>query len=100
MALNKKLMYNGTLGISGAILYTAPASGAIVKEIIVCNRTNADATANLTYNGQTYILPARMIPANDTLILALSTVIPASATIQGAAGTTSAIDVIISGVEG
>lgn len=94
-----KTLASGTLGTSSTTLYTVPGSTTtIVKEIVLCNKTGSAATATITFDGKN-IVAAKSIPANDTLVIPLSSVIAAGKIIAGLAGTASAIDYYISGVE-
>lgn len=99
MADTLKQLYKGTLTTSSATLYTVPTSTtAIIKEIILTNKTDTAATATITFDGST-IVGAKSIAANDTLVIELHSIIPAAAIIAGLAGTGSAIDIYISGIE-
>ena len=99
MADTLKTFYSGTLGTSSTTLYSVPAvTKGIVKEILVCNKTASDATATITFDGIN-VIPGRTITAKDTLPIELHTVLEAGKIIAGLAGTGSAIDVIISGIE-
>lgn len=98
MAATKKL-YNGKPGTTSATLATA-ASGVktIVKEVTLANTTAAAATITIAFDG-TEVLASKTVPANDTIILALSSVLDAGDLITGSQATASAIAVTISGVE-
>jgi hypothetical protein len=99
MAATEKRIYKGTLGTSSATLNTVPASTLwIITEIFLANKTATDATATVTLGG-TNMVPAKLIPANDALRIQCSTTAVAGEILAGLAGTASAIDCIISGVE-
>ena len=94
-----KTLYSGTLGTSSTTLYTVPASTTtIIKQITLANKTASAATATITFDGMN-IVPAKSIPANDALIVPLYSVLGAGKIIAGLAGTASAIDCTICGVE-
>ena len=99
MADTLKKLTNGTLGTVNATLYTTPASTTtIVKSIIIANKTAVDATATITFNG-TNIVPAHIVPANDSIPLQLTAILDATTLIEGLSGTTASIDYYISGIE-
>lgn len=99
MADTLKRLSNSTLGTSSGTLYTVPTlTKAIVKEIVLCNKTATDATATITFNGFT-VVGAKTVPKNDTLVIELHTIMEAGTIIAGLAGTASAIDCYISGIE-
>lgn len=99
MADTLKNLCGGTLGTSSATLYTVPSSTkTIVKEIILCNKTNTDATATLTFDGKT-IIGGKTIPKNETYPIELHSILESTKVITGLAGTASAIDYYISGIE-
>lgn len=99
MADTLKTLYKGTLGTASATLYTVPlVTKGIVKEIILCNKTATDATATITFDGAS-IVGAKTIAAKDTLVIELHSVLEAEKIIAGLAGTVTAIDVFISGIE-
>jgi subtilase family serine protease len=88
-------------------LYTVPAGNtAVVKEIIVANNTgnnNATITLSIVPSGQTAgplnrICAGKVVPANDVVVFALSTVMNAGDFISGLQGTNGALTVTISGV--
>lgn len=95
--MNGKNLYAGTLGTSSTSLYNA-SNKTLVKEIIICNKTATAATATITFDGKT-IIGGKSIAANDTLIVPLNSIVEATKAITGLAGTASAIDCYISGVE-
>lgn len=98
MADTVKKLYGGTLGTGSGTLYTATGCKAIVTEIILANKTSSAVTATITYDGIT-IIGAKSIPANDSLVIKLNSVIEITKIIAGLAGTGSAIDIWISGIE-
>lgn len=99
MAYTPKTLASGTLGTSSTTLYTVPASTtAIVKEVVLCNKTGSAATATITFDGKN-IIAAKSIPANDTLVVPLSSVLATGKIIAGLASAGSAIDHYISGIE-
>ena len=99
MADTLKQLAKGTLADSNATIYTTPASTtAIVKSIILCNKTSSDATATIKLDG-TNVVAAHNIPANDSLPLQLTAILETGDLIEGLSGTTDAIDYYISGIE-
>lgn len=99
MADTLKTIYKGTLGTASTTLYTVPASTtAIIKEIILCNKTASAATATITFDSWN-IVAAKSIAANDTLVIELHSILETGKILAGLAGTASAIDCFISGIE-
>ena len=99
MADTLKTLYGGTLGTASATLYTVPASTtAIIKEIVLCNKTASAATATITFDGIN-IVAAKSIAANDTLVIELHSIFAATKILAGLSGTASAIDCFVSGIE-
>jgi len=99
MADTLKLLGKGTLGTTEATLYTVPANTTtVVKSIILCNKTAADATANIKF-ADTEIYLEHAVTAKDTLCIQLTSVLEANETIKGLAGTADAINYYISGIE-
>lgn len=100
MAEISKKLYNGTLADTNATLYTAPGSGkVIVKSITLCNKTAVAATATIKLDGIA-VVSGHSIVAYDSLIIPyIDQMLDASDLIEGLAGTASAIDCCISGVE-
>lgn len=96
----EKSLFGGTLGTTSATLYTAPATPgyAIITEIILANKTATVATATITRNGIN-IVAAKSVPANDSLVIPLKTIVGAGEIVAGLSGTASAIDCTISGIE-
>lgn len=100
MAEVSKKLYNATLGDSNATLYTVPAATkTIVKSITLCNRTAAAATATIELDG-IYIINGHSIAARDSIIIPnVDQILDTGDLIEGLAGTASAIDCCISGIE-
>lgn len=100
MAAVIKRMYKGTLGTTAGTLYQSPASGAVgvIKRITITNITGAAATITLTIGGTDY-LNTYTIAAKDTMFIDESMPMAPSETITALAGTASAINVFIGGVE-
>lgn len=99
MADTLKNLYSGELGTVSATLYTVPVSTTtIVKEIILANKTATATTATIKFAGSN-IIATKSIPSNDTLIVPLTSILIAGALIEGLAGTATAIDCYISGIE-
>ena len=100
-----KKMYLGQPGTTDTLLYTAPAGGAIVRQIHAANTTTLPATLTIALNGGAgmvaaeHFLSAVMVPANDTYDWSGFAVLDGSETIRALQGTTTAITVHISGVE-
>lgn len=98
-----KRLYAGSPGISNGTLFTATTGRkTVIKEIVICN-TNA-AAKHITLKTGTAtsgipILSSRVIPANDVVILALSTVLDAGQVLEGQQETASAISITVSGHE-
>ncbi len=100
---NPKKLFGGTLTTSaGATRYTVPASTTtVITSIVVCNKTSSAATITLGIDG-TSAFAAASVNANETWFLGpedIRQVLSAGATITGSAGTSSAIDLRISGAE-
>lgn len=99
MAVTAKRLYKGTAGTSATTAYTVPASTTtIVKNIVLTNKTASAATATITIAG-IEVINNYSVAANDTVVIDLSLVMSATETITVLAGTASAINVYISGVE-
>ncbi len=101
-----KQMYVGQPGTSDTLLYTAPAGGAIIKEIVVSNTTGTAATVSLAYPAGASAVDAAeadlfgySVPANDTRTFPRAQVLTSGQTIRALQGTSSALTVHISGVE-
>lgn len=94
-----KKLASGTLGTANATLYTAPAATqAIVKNIVLTNKTGTAATATIKFDGIN-IAAAHSIAAYDSLVIPMTHIIEATKLIEGLAGTVTAIDYYISGIE-
>ena len=93
-----------TPGTTDSTAYTVPASTSVIlKEIIIANTTGSAATVSIGLNGTSLtaanqIVGAKSIPANDIVVLALSTVLNTGDTIHVSQGTSSACTVTSSGV--
>ena len=106
IATARRLYGPAALGTTNAVLYTVPGSTTtIVKEITLVNTTGTAAACSLAING-TAVTAANCawakdysLPANATVIFAVSTVLAAADTVQGIQGTTGAVTVSISGTE-
>ena len=80
-------------------LYTVPASTtAVVTSIVVSNITSSPATVTLSLN-DVAILSGVSISANSASIIDLKQALTAGQTIKGGAGTGSALNIHITGVE-
>lgn len=94
-----KFLFGGTLTTSLVTLATSSAGvTTIIKEITICNKTASSVTVSIGI-GSRFLLYNKPIAANDTIVIALSTVVPTGTAITGSAGTVSAVDIGISGVE-
>jgi hypothetical protein len=105
MADVAKKMYSAQPGTTDTLLYTAPATGAVVRSIHVTNTTATAATITLGLNtgaaiaAAEHFLSALSIPPNATYDWSGFQVLDASETIRALQGTASALTVVISGVE-
>ncbi len=105
MADVAKKLYTGAPGTTDTLLYTAPATGTIVRSIHIVNTTGVAATITLGLNAAAalaaanHFLSAYSIPANGTYDWSGFAVLDASATIRALQGTAAALTVTISGVE-
>lgn len=105
MADVAKKMYEGAPGTTDSLLYTAPATGAVVRNIHVANTTSTAATITIGLNtgaaiaAAEHFLSALTVPANGVVDWNGFAVLDASETIRGLQGTASALTVTISGVE-
>lgn len=105
--MDAKRFYQGAPGTSASTVYTVPEEKtAIVKEIVVCNTTASDANVTLSVvpkegaaGASNRLLAGKTIPANDLVVLALSTVMAEGDFISVQQGTNSACVFTISGVE-
>jgi hypothetical protein len=98
MANALKKLASGTLADSSGTLYTATAVQAIVKSITLCNKTDTAATATITFDSVN-VINTHSIAAYDSLVIQMTHIIESGDIIAGEAGTASAIDYYISGVE-
>ncbi|ANB56422.1 hypothetical protein GFC29_3138 [Anoxybacillus sp. B7M1] len=99
MAAIAKRLYKGTAETSPTTAYTVPANTmTIVKNIVLTNKSASAATATVVIAG-IEVVNNYSIDANDTVVIDLSLVMNATETITVQSGTTSAINVYISGVE-
>ena len=98
-------MYQGRPATTDALLYTAPAAGAIVRNIHVANETGTAATVTLSLNAGAslaagkHFLSAVSIPANGTYDWSGFKVLGNAGTIRALQGTNNALTVSIDGVE-
>jgi hypothetical protein len=105
MADVAKAMYLGQPGTGDTLLYTAPATGAIVRNIHVANTTATAATVTLglragaTLAAANWFLPAITIPANGTYDWSGYEVLGNAETIRALQGTSTALTVTIAGIE-
>lgn len=114
MALTLKTLRAGTLGTgAAAVLYPSAQAtkNALIKNIILTNKTGTAATANILLaandqspSGDVQISPKDIsIPPNSQVILDAEITLNLNTasynTIKGTAGTGSAIDYIINGLE-
>ncbi|MEK4640341.1 hypothetical protein NST14_29980 [Bacillus sp. FSL W8-0519] len=94
-----KKLYNNKPGTTSATLATAVlGKTTIAKEITLTNTSGTSATVTILFDG-TEILAAKSVPPNETIVLALSSVLEPGDLITGIQGTANAIAVTISGVE-
>lgn len=99
MAATPKRLYKGTAGTTPSTAYTVPTNTTtIVKNIVLTNKTESAATVTITIAG-VEVVNNYSVTANDTVVIDLSLVMSATETITVQAGTASAINVYISGVE-
>jgi len=99
MADTLKKLASGVLGTTSSTLYTVPANTkAIVKSIILCNKTTADKYATITFAG-TNVIYQHTVKAKDTLVVQMTAILESSATITGLAEAADTIDYYISGIE-
>lgn len=89
---------------SNATLYTAPATGAVIRNIHAANATTADATLTLALDGTSAtaancFLFQVTVPALGTYDWSGFAAIGNVGTIQGLASASSTITLTISGIE-
>lgn len=100
-----KQMYVGQPGTGDTLLYTSPATGAIIKEITVTNTTGSAATITLGIKSgaalaaANHFLTAVSVPANSEVTYPLSQVLGNAETIRALQGTSTALTLHISGIE-
>lgn len=101
-----KPLYEGQPGTGDTLLYTVPgATSAIVLTVTVTNTTGTAATITLGFkSGATLavaneFLTAKSVPANDVLVYHLRKVLLTGETIRALQGTSTALTVMIDGVE-
>lgn len=100
-----KNMYQGRPGTSDTLLYTAPATQAVVRNIHVANETGTPATITLSLNAGAslaagkHMLSAYTIAANDSWDWDGFKVVGNVGTIRALQGTSNALTVSIDGVE-
>ena len=102
MATTTKVLFRGSASTSSTTLYTQPNTSTItvVTNIIVANASTSGATYDILIDG-VEIAKTATVAANDSIVIDLKQVIPASSpakTISGLASTTS-VKFNISGVE-
>lgn len=84
---------------TSTVLYTVPASTTtVVTNIVISNITSSAATITLSLN-DIAILSSVSIPANSASVIDLKQALTAGQTIKGGAGTGSALNIHITGVE-
>lgn len=102
MPVVSKVLYRGAAATTSTTLYTQPntTTTTVITNILVTNTTTSSATFSLTIAGVTAATSVSVV-ANDTVLLDMKQVIPATnpaATIAGSASTT-AVNFHVSGVE-
>lgn len=109
MAYTPTSFYVGSPSIGTTTLYTGPGGGAvlIVKEIVITNTTASSKTVNVWFvpsagspDGTNNIINSLSIAPGYPVVLALSSVIGPSDTIQANASSNSSVSIRISGVVG
>jgi hypothetical protein len=105
MADVAKHMYQGRPATTDDLLYTAPAAGAVVRNIHVANETGSAATITLSLNAGAslaagkHFLSAYPVPANGSYDWSGFKVLDTTATIRALQDTNNALTVSIDGVE-
>lgn len=101
-----KKMYVGQPGTTDTLIYTAPAGGAIIKEIVVTNTTASAATISIAFpagasgvDAAEDFATAFSVAANDVKVWPLSQVLGNAETVRALQGTSVALTVHISGIE-
>ena len=99
----KRLVGPQNLNTTGGTVYTTPANTqAVLRDIIVCNESNATATFTLsigTDGAGKRLFKSSSIAANTTFQQTGSVTLEAAEIIQAAASANSAIVLTISGLE-
>lgn len=98
-SMDAAVLYRGTLTTTAtATLYTVPASTtAIITNIVVANRTASQAT--LTLDLDTFYVAFQLpVEANSVVTFDMKQVLATTKLIRGGSGTSTALDVHISGV--
>lgn len=88
----------GTLTTGSTTLWTAPATGSIITNIILCNYTGAAVTATINLNAVA-IISGTSIPAYTTVTYDIKQHIGNAQTVTGLAGAGTSITYHISGVD-
>lgn len=105
MADTLKRMYIGQPSTGGGTIYTAPSGTgavAVVRTIHVTNTTASAATITLSLvsSGTTHrLITAFSVPANGILLENVNIVMEGSETLTASQGTSTALTMVISGVE-
>jgi len=93
---------NGTLANSNGTLLTVPAVlGITIVSMWLINKTATEAVATISFDG-TIMVPAHIIPPNDTLPIEfknMPTLLEAADLLEGFSDTAAAIDFYITYVE-
>lgn len=102
MSTTNKRLCAGTLTGTSAILYTAPSSSGaitIIKAIALCNKTAAPVMVTLAFDGVDVVNTHAIAAYNTIMIPFADQIIEAGETITGYAGSASAVNYYISGME-
>lgn len=100
-----KRMYGpATVTNSNVSVYTAPAAGAVIRNIHVCNTTATDATITVALDGTAataanQFVSALTVPGSGTYDWSGFCAVGNVGTIQILSGTTSVLTITISGIE-
>jgi hypothetical protein len=84
------------LTTSTVTYHTTPAGTTIIKEILICNTSTADRTVTLNVGG--YSVVSTNLAPKETVVLGLSTVVPAARAISATANGTG-VNLLVSAVE-
>lgn len=99
MTMLAKRLYKGTLGTGSITLYTVPIGvNAIVKNIVITNKADIPTTITLIVGG-TEIIYQHMVPSKATIMIDNTLVINSSENITAIAGSASAINIYVTGIE-